>query len=185
MSENSVGAIAMLEPNVDEKAIFVVTVRSLSPQYDVYVKLDQEIHDTPREAIAACRRLYVRVTRGWFRDHEPKAIYGVDFDPEKIDTYSQKHMARLWENGGPGDSPSIHASPFGPVVAKVTRFKRSASGWDNEAAAVIFQLPKPDQRALRGQSPVYDLWEERDESLKRSRCSEPQVEEPQTSRALN
>jgi hypothetical protein len=132
-------------------SMFVVTVRALSPQYDIWVDQKVAVEDDPTSAIERCKKEFVAAVRGWFRDHEPTEIYGVEFDPKKLETYSSGHMSKLWENGGEGDSPSIYSSPGGPAIAQVMEFVRGASGeW--EERAVIYQLPKDAKPYHKGQT---------------------------------
>lgn len=139
-------AAALSSAAVTSSAMFVVVVRTVSPVYDVWANAKSTLHNTVEEAVAACKREFVAEVRACFREAGDTAIYGVEFDPERVEEYDQDHMTRLFSNGGECDANTPYASPGGPAIAQVLEFRKTES--DGSAAgqwqehSVRYQLPR-------------------------------------------
>lgn len=124
--------------------MFVCNIRTMAACYDIHCLVDTFVFDNKEEAVEKCRHLFIETVRKRFRSAGGTEIYGVEFDPDKVESYESGHYADLWNTG---DCRTAHSQPGGPATAQVMEFARPADGSSQwEQLGVVYQLPKNSSR---------------------------------------
>ncbi|KAJ3130359.1 hypothetical protein HK098_002588 [Nowakowskiella sp. JEL0407] len=146
----------------DDLRVYLISVRTVRPVYDVHVFLRNEMFlaSDRKEAILFGEKIFLEELYNSFvnGNAECVALYGgfTTFDESNLSQYSIEDFKVIWENGGECDCRTSYTSPCGPITLEVFELQMQgtaaeydahwteAEGIEKLEKLLIHTLPKMD-----------------------------------------